>query len=452
MRVLRQELAPTGPGLLTIYAAAALALGGLLFGMFGDLELLLFVIGGGGGTLGMLYLAGRALVWLLQDMRSRVGIAWRYGMANVARRGHESGIQVMAFGLGLMVLLLLGILRTGLMREWQDLLPAAAANQFLINIQPGEPEAIAGLLTSRGLEAPAFTPLLRAQISAINGQPLDRYRGPSRWARRELEEDINLTWLAQLADDNSIVAGEWWDDSGDGAAEMSIEQSLAERTGLGLADRVEFMIGGETLEVTITSIRSVRWESFRPNFFMVLSPGVAEQFAHTYMSSLHVEPSARPVLLELARQFPAVSVIDIEALIEQVRRAMSRATLAVQYVFLFTLAAGLMVLLAAIQATRDERVFESAILRTLGAGQGTVLKGLAAEFVTLGLLAGTIAAAGAGTLAWLIATRLFEIDYLPGPMLLLTGLGAGAAVVGLSGTLALRSVVTTPPLASLRGY
>jgi putative ABC transport system permease protein len=450
MRVLRQDLAPGGPGLATIHAAAAAALGGLLYGMFADFELLLYIMAGAAAVLAALYLTGRALVWLLQGMRSRVGIAWRYGLANVARRGRESSIQVMAFGLGLMVLLLLGILRTGLMQEWQDLLPEAAANQFLINIQPGEPEAIAALLEGSGLDAPGFTPLLRARISDINGQPIERYRAPDRWASRELEEEINLTWQAELGEDNDVIAGRWWGSGADEQAEMSIEESLAERTGLGLGDRVTFSVGGEALDVTITSIRSVRWETFRPNFFMVLEPGIAEQYAHTYISSLYVEPAERPVLLDLAREFPAVSVIDIGALLDQVRRAMSRATLAVQYVFLFTLAAGLMVLLAAIQATRDERVFESAVLRTLGAARSTVLQGVAAEFVALGLLAGLVAALGAGSLAWLVATRVFEIDYFPGPGLLVLGLAVGAAIVGLTGTLALRKVVATSPLTSLR--
>ena len=450
MRVLRQELAPAGPGLVTIYAAAAAALAGLLYGMFGDFELLLYVLAGAAAVLAALYLTGRTLVWLLQGMRSRVGISWRYGLANVARRGRESSIQVMAFGLGLMVLLLLGILRTGLMQEWQDLLPDAAANQFLINIQPGEPEAIATLLTERGMDAPEFTPLLRARISDINGQAIERYDAPDPWARRELQEEINLTWLAELGDDNDVIAGQWWDSETGGQPQMSIEESLAQGTGLGLGDRVNFSVGGESLEVTITSIRSVRWETFRPNFFMVLSPGVAEQYAHTYISSLYVDTAERPVLLELARAFPAVSVIDIGSLLDQVRRAMSRATLAVQYVFLFTLAAGVMVLLAAIQATRDERVFESAVLRTLGAARSTVLQGVAAEFVVLGLLAGLIAAVGAGSLAWLVANRVFEIDYVPGPGLLLLGLAIGAAIVGSSGTLALRKVVSTSPLKSLR--
>jgi putative ABC transport system permease protein len=449
MRVLRQDLEPPRAGWLLVYALAATSLAGLLYVMFADLELIAYVLGGTVGVLGVLYLAGSLLVLLLQRLRGRVGIAWRYGIANVARRGRESSVQVSAFGLGLMVLLLLGILRTELMTEWQDLLPVDTANQFMINIQPGEPEAIAALLTENGLDRPDFTPLLRARISGINGAQLSDYRAPNRFARRELADEINLTWLAELGADNTVVAGQWWAPQ-DAAPQLSIEQSFADRTGLELGDTIDFLVGGEMLSVTITNLRTVRWETFRPNFFMVLNPGFAEQYAHTYISSLRVPEEGRPVMLELARRFPAVSVIDIGAVLDQVRRAMSRATLAVQYVFLFTLAAGIMVLLAAIQATRDERVFESAVLRTLGARRGVVLRGIIAEFVALGLLAGTIAAVGAGVLSYLLATEIFELDYVPGIGLVLLGLAAGAGIVGLSGTLAVRSVVNTPPAVSLR--
>jgi putative ABC transport system permease protein len=449
MRVLRQDLEPPPVRFLTIYAAAALALGGLLYGMFGDLELVLYVMGGLAVTLGALYLAGSLLVASLQRLRGRVGIAWRYGIANVARRGRESSIQVTAFGLGLMVLLLLGILRTELMAQWQDLLPPESANQFLINIQPGEPEAIADLLAAHGLDRPAFTPLLRARISEINGRGLADYPAPSRWARNQLDDEINLTWFGDLPDDNEIVAGEFWSPD-DARPQMSIEQSLAENTGLKLGDSVTFSIGGEALAVTITSIRSVQWDSFRPNFFMVLNPGLAEQYPHTFLSSFYVRPEDRSVMLELARRFPAVSAIDIGAVLDQVRRAMARATMAVQYVFLFTLLAGVMVLLAAIQASRDERLFESAVLRTLGAKRATVFKGLAAEFVAIGVLAGIVGAAGAGGLAYFVASRVFELDYVPGIGVLAIGLAAGAIIVGVCGTLAVRSVVNSPPVASLR--
>jgi len=184
---------------------------------------------------------------------------------------------------------------------------------------------------------------------------------------------------------------------------------------------------------------------------MVLSPGAVDQFAHTYITSFFVGPEQRSLTVDIVRRFPSVSVIDIGAVLDQVRRAMDRAALAVQYVFLFTLAAGITVLLAAIQATRDERMFESAVLRTLGARRSVVLQGVAAEFTALGLLAGTLAACGAAAIGYVIATRLFELDYVPGAGLWISGLLAGAAVVGISGTLAVRSVVNQSPVATLRG-
>jgi putative ABC transport system permease protein len=183
----------------------------------------------------------------------------------------------------------------------------------------------------------------------------------------------------------------------------------------------------------------------------VMSPGSVANVPHTYITSFHIPAEKRAVTLELARRFPSVSVIDIEATLEQVRGAMDRAALAVQYVFLFTLAAGVMVLLAAIQSTRDERMFESAVLRTLGARRAVVLQGVAAEFAALGLLAGMLAAIGAGAIGFVVAAELFELDYAPGLGLWLVGLLAGVGVVGISGTLAVRSVVNHSPVATLRG-
>jgi putative ABC transport system permease protein len=220
---------------------------------------------------------------------------------------------------------------------------------------------------------------------------------------------------------------------------------------LEIGDTLTYSIGGESLEVRLSSVRRVQWDSFRPNFFMVLNPGAIEQFAHTYITSFYVAPEQRALTVELVRRFPGVSVIDIGAVLDQVRSAMDRAALAVQYVFLFTLAAGLTVLLAAIQSTRDERMFESAVLRTLGARRGVVLQGVASEFAALGLLSGTLAAVGAGAIGYVIASALFDLQYLPGPGLWLSGLVAGGLIVGVSGTLAVRSVVNESPVVTLRG-
>jgi putative ABC transport system permease protein len=212
-----------------------------------------------------------------------------------------------------------------------------------------------------------------------------------------------------------------------------------------------YSVGGQSVTLPITSVRRVQWDSFRPNFFMVVNPGVLEDFAHTYITSFYLDDDQRDVPLDLVRRFPSVSIIDIEAVLDQVRRAMDRAALAVQYVFLFTLAAGLMVLFAAIQSTRDERMFESAVLRTLGARRGVVLQGVAAEFTALGLLAGTLAAIGAGLVGYVLASQVFELAYTPGPLLWLSGLAVGGLIVGVSGTLAVRSVVDESPVATLRG-
>jgi putative ABC transport system permease protein len=355
-----------------------------------------------------------------------------------------------AFGIGLMVLLLLTSVRTELMTEWQATLPAGAPNHFLINIQPAEREALTATLAAAGVAEPLLTPLVRARMSHINGVPVRDYPAATERGRDELEDETNLTWSEELPAANQLASGEWWAESS-AVPEISLEEELRAAIGLALGDEITYAIGGEALTVRLTSTRLVQWESFRPNFFMVLSPGAIESFAHTYITSLYVPPEQRRITVDLVRQFPGVSVLDIGAVLDQVRRSMDRAALAVQYVFLFTLAAGVMVLLAAIQATRDERMFESAVLRTLGARRSVVLQGVAAEFAALGLLAGTLAAVGAAVIGYVIATQLFQLEFVPGVGLWLGGLVAGALIVGISGTLAVRSVINTSPVATLRG-
>ena len=448
-RVLRHDLEPPPLGYAAVYGTAVAAVSGMLYWLFGDLELIGYLLAGGVGTFAALYLAGRLLVAGLQRFRGRVGIAWRYGIANVARRGRESSVQVVAFGIGLMVLLLLTLVRTELMTEWQSTLPDNAANHFVINIQPDERETVAGVLAANGVEVPEFTPLVRARISHVNGVPLSEYQAVSERAEEELTDDLNVSWAASLNPTNELVAGQWWE-PGDTSPQLSLEWDELDDMGLSLGDELTLTAAGQSATVRITSTRRINWEAFRPNFFMVVNPGVLDHFAHTYITSFHLDPAQRSAALDLATALPGISVIDIDAVLDQVRRAMTRAALAVQYVFLFTFAAGLTVLLAAIQATRDERLYESAVLRTLGAGKRVVLQGVAAEFTALGLLAGTLAAVGAGALGFVLARELFDLQYMPGPLLGLAGLVTGAVVVGVSGTLAARSVVREPPVSTLR--
>ena len=352
-RVLRKDIEPPALHFMTIYLVAIGCVVAMLQLLFQDFELIAYIVGGSLAVLAVLYFAGRLLVASLNKMRGGVGVAWRYGIANVARRGRESSVQIVAFGIGLMVLLLLTFVRTQLMAEWQTTLQETAPNQFLINIQPSEVEGITSFLRNVGLEPSEMTPLVRAQISHVNGVPLTQYTARDPRAQRELNDDINLSWRTTLSEGNEIVRGEWWDADTD-AALLSVEEDLLAEIGLSIGDELTYAIGGESLTVRIASERRVNWESFQPNFFMVVSPGQIERFAHTYITSMIVEPEHGAAMLDLIREYPSISVIDIGAVLNQVRTAMDRAAAAVQYVFLFTLAAGVMVLLAAIQATRDD--------------------------------------------------------------------------------------------------
>src|ERR1039457_2871554 len=372
------------------------------------------------------------------------------GRNSGSRRGGASVVQIVAFGLGLMMLLLLAVVRGDLLADWRRSLPANVPNNFLINIQPDERRPLEEFLKSHGFVDPPMYPMVRARITAINSKPSESLRFKGDGARDYLEREQNLTWASRLMDDNQLVAGHWWTAADYGKPLVSISSEYKEALQLELGDTLRFDIAGEDLTVRVASIRKVRWDSFRPNFFLVFPPGLLEGAAGTYMTSVYLTPAQRPALVDLVRQFPTISLFDVDAILRQIRDIMDRASLAVQYVFLFTLIAGVVVMLAAVQATRDERRYESAMLRTLGASRRTVLQGVAAEFCALGFLAGVLAAIGATGIGWVLAIRLFSLDYRLDPWVWAVGLVCGTLLVGVSGTLATRRVVDTPPIVSLR--
>lgn len=450
-RVLRRNLEPPPLRYATVYGMALAALIALLAWLVRDRELLLYVLGATLATFVVLALAGWALVRALGVFRARVGVSWRYGMANIARRGRDSVIQIVAFGLGLMVLLLLAVVRDDLMQEWRASLPEDAPNHFMINIRPDQTEAIREFFTSRTLTTPQLVPMIRARLTQINGVGVSDITLPTDRGREFVEREANLTWAEQMQLDNRLVAGEWWAAADGGGPRVSVEIKLADALGLKIGDALTYDVAGETIIAKVSSFRDVQWDSFRPNFFMVFSPGTLDDSTGTYITSVHIPRERRRVLLDFVRQFPEITAIDLDAVLSQVRGVMDKASLAVQYVFAFTLLAGVTVLLAAIQATRDERRYESAMLRTLGASRRVVFQGVAAEFTTLGLLSGALASIGATVAGYFLATRLFNLDYTFDPSVWGVGLLAGALLVGLSGTLATRSVVNHPPVATLRG-
>ncbi|HYB65110.1 MAG TPA: FtsX-like permease family protein [Steroidobacteraceae bacterium] len=451
LRVLRRDVGPPPPLVLMAFGPAIAVVALLIYWVVRDGRLFLYLGAGLAVFLAALALAGTGLVLLAGRLRGRVGVAWRYGVANLSRRRAESVVQLVAFGTGIMVLLLLGIIRDDLNSDWRRTLPPDLPNYFFINIPPGERDTFVRFVEAQGARTTRVLPMIRGRLTAINGDAIEEGRRGGRadeegFATREQ----NLTWTTDLGSDNRIVAGRWWTPEDAGKPLVSLATEFQAALGVTVGDRLTFDVGGETIEATVASIRKVKWDSFRPNFFIVFAPGVLDRVAGTYMTSAYFTPGTARTLAELAHRFPSVSIFDIDELLTQVRAVLDKAAIAVQSVFVFTLFAGLTVLLAAVQSSRDERRYESAMLRTLGASRGTVVQGVLAEFVTLGFLSGLIAAAGASLAAYFLTTRWLELRYAFDLTPWGVGIVGGALLVAAGGWLATRSVVNQPPLTTLR--
>ena len=450
LRVLRHDEMPPPPSRLFVAGTSLLAVAVMLYQAIGDALMLVIVLGGMLIVSAALYVAGRGLVALMGRSRGGVGIAWRYGLANIARRGRDSAVQVVAFGLGLTVLLLLTFVRTDLLQVWQRTLDENAPNHFLINIQPQERESIAAIFQRNGVDSPEFVPMVRARMQTINGEDVKERVYPVEDGEWMANREQNLSWAEEISPSNELVDGEWWPAGYDGEPLVSLEEEAAFELGVNIGDKLRYVIAGQEIEATLASTRKVNWDSFRPNFFMVFSPGALDGFPATFISGTRVPDDRRDALVELVRTHPTVSVIDIDAILLQIKGIIDKASLAVQAVFVFTLAAGIAVLFAAVQSTIDERRFESAMLRALGVRRRTVLSGVLTEFAALGFAAGLLASAGASILAAIVSVQLFELEYTFNGALWIAGLAGGIFLVCVSGYIAARGAINAPPVDVLR--
>jgi len=450
IRVLRRDIGPPRPLLLLAFGPAVAVIMLLIYWVVLDRKLFLGFTAGLAAFVALLALTGALLVMAAGRLRAGAGIAWRYGIASIRRRRADSIVQIVAFGTGIMALLLLGIIRNDLDGDWRRSLPADLPNYFFVNIPSASRDAFIRYLQARGARTSRVLPMIRGRLTAINGRSVETLRFADHLGEEFATREQNLTWSAELGADNRVVAGRWWTQADDGEPLVSISTEFEQWLSLRLGDRLTFDIAGETFTVRVTNIRKVKWDSFRPNFFIMFAPGLLEKVPGTYLTSAYLAPGAAQSLAGLARQFPSVSIFDIDDLLDDVRSVLDKAVLAVQSVFAFTLLAGLTVLLAAVQSSRDERRYESAMLRTLGASRRTVLKGVLAEFAALGLLSGLIAAVGASVAAYFLTTRVLDLRYAFSPWACVAGLLGGGLLVVVSGWLATRSVVRQPPLTTLR--
>jgi putative ABC transport system permease protein len=284
---------------------------------------------------------------------------------------------------------------------------------------------------------------------AVNDSPVD-LSSLSERGQRFADREQNLSWSKDLPADNQIISGVWWTEGVTPTPSVSVASEFQESLKLQLGDRLTFDIAGEKLVAKLTSVRKVRWDGFKPNFFLVFSPGALDFTTGTFMTSIYLDSHQRLMLAELVRQFPSVTVFDVEQLMQQVKETVDRASEAIQLVFVFALLAGMLVLLAAVQTTRQERRFESALLRALGGSRRLVLAGVVVEFMVIGTLSGVLAACAASLAGWGLSVYLFNLPYRFDAMLWLGGVGVGTLLVGVTGTLATWSVLRAPPVLTLR--
>ncbi|MCI0504983.1 MAG: FtsX-like permease family protein, partial [Gammaproteobacteria bacterium] len=450
LSVLRRELGALKPLALSSYLFGVLILALLVLWQAGNLKMGSSVLGGIVLTAIILALFAFALIVVLKRMLPRLHVEWRFAIANITRRRITSVVQVVAFGIGIMVLLLLSMVRGDLLESWQNSLPADASNRFVINIQPDQLEEVEEFFRNHGLTQSRLYPMIRGRLIKVNGEDLQTDKLEDERARRLATREFNLSWAREMQIDNKIVQGKWWPETGFARQQFSVEEGIAKTLNLKLGDMLTFQVAGEDVSATVTSLRSVQWDTFRANFFVLAPPGLLDNYPASYITSFYLSGDNAPVLDELVRRFPNLTVIDISVVMNQVRTIMERITRTVEFVFLFTLLAGLTVMYAAIHSTLDQRIRENAILRAIGASRNRLLHGLAAEFAVMGLLAGLLASFCASLAGFVLADRVFELEYQLNLSLWIVGILGGMLGVGAAGILGTRRVLSKPPLAIIK--
>ncbi|HEU4621601.1 MAG TPA: FtsX-like permease family protein, partial [Burkholderiaceae bacterium] len=448
LRVLRRDLGhPTVPALAT-WGLGLIAFLALLLWFAGDLKLGL--IAGGGFVVGFVVFAAVAygVLRLSTPLRRRLAarsVVLRFALAGATRRPMSTVIQVVALSIGLMALLLLTLTRTDLIEGWRASAPADAPNRFVINIQPDQREAFNAFLINNGLPAQNLLPMVRGRLVGINERPvnLDDFDGR---ARRLVDREFNLSYMSDAPSHNRIVAGRWFKPDAD---EISVEEGLLKELGLKLGDSLAFDIAGQTVSAKISSVRKVEWNSFKVNFFVIFPPKLLEPLQQSLITSFRM-PADRDIGPQLVAQFPNITLVDTGAILRQVQTVLDQVVAAVEFLFLFTLAAGVLVLYAALASTRDERVRESGLLRALGASRPQLTFAHVIEFALIGALAGLLASLGAIAIGQALARHAFAFEMPINGWSVLIGVAGGAAIALIGGWVGLRHVLNHPPLATLR--
>ncbi|TSA17969.1 MAG: FtsX-like permease family protein [Betaproteobacteria bacterium] len=450
IRVIRREVGAPKQSALAGYALGLAALAALLLWQAGEVRLGATVFGGFTAAFIAFWLMSLGALRLFAALGRAGSVSWRYGLANLRRRSRANAVQIVALALGLTVLLLLTFIRGDLLEAWRTKLPQDAPNRFVVNIQPEQVRPLERFLAQNGIAAPSTFPMVRARLTAINGRPVGAADYTDERAKRQIDREFNLSFMRSPPPGNQVTGGHWFTREDFAQGSVSIEVWIAERLGINLGDSLSFSGGGATVTVPVSSVRKLDWDTMRPNFFFVTTPGALARFPASYMSTFRLPGSDALFTARLTQAFPNLTVIDVSAVMRQVNTVLDQVIRAVEFVFLFALVAGVLVLYAALLSTQDERVQEAALMRALGARRAQVAGAQRAEFFALGLVAGILASAGATAIGYVLAERVFQFPWQFNIAIWIVGPVAGLACVALNAWLGARAALNHPPMLALR--
>ena len=452
LRVLRNDLTPYPLSSLLVYGGAAMMVMLLMWFYTGNITLTVSILVGSAIVILIAIIGIRLLFAMISWLLPSFPLRLRAGIRNFLRRKREAVSQTMAFGLTIMAMLVVVFLRTELVTTWQGTIPDDAPNHFVLNIQKDETAAYKEFVESRNIRADQLYPVIRGRLTRVNDKPMVEHVSKEERRHESLSRELNLTWSPDLPPDNKLLQGEWWD--GDAApgeiTKVSVEQQLAERLAIGVGDRLTFFTGDRDWEAVVSSVRTVKWDNFNPNFYMVFQPGALSELPTTWINSFYLEPAKKKQLVEMLKQFPSITLLEMDAILNQVKTIITQVTLAIESILLFVLAAGFVVTLSAIQSSMNDRLREGALVRTLGADRKLLKINQWSEFAGMGFLSGLIGVAGAEIIVAQLYQRIFELGYVPTWWAWLLVPLVSALLVGLAGVVSSRRILLQPPMQSLR--
>lgn len=449
MNVLREQISGAYTEWL-FYGLGAAAMFSLMWWYSGSLQLTSLLFGGAVVAVLLLVLLGIAFIRMLRRMVGGATSAWRWGVIALARHARQNAAQIVVFSLTIMAIMLVYQVRTSLVGNWQNQLPAEAPNHFFINIAPYEREAFANHLQSRELQSAGIYPIVRGRLSHINGQKVTQIVSKETRERAGVERELSMTWAETMPEGNELSSGKWWGDIGAVENPVSVEARLAKRMGIKMGDTLSFTVGAQAFDANVASIRTVDWDTMRPNFYMIFAPDVLADYPATYITSVHIPKSRKAELNAIAKQFPTVSVLEVDSLIEKIQNIIEQVGRAVEWILLLIVIAGALVLIAATRTSMPMRVHETALLRTLGAGRKRIVTGIALEFFALGILSAIIGSLSAVVTFSSVQTFWFQMNAPTEWWVGLWGGLLGCMTIGAVGIISAWSSVKTSPMVILR--